>query len=85
MTATIIMFPLRAREALSAPEVGNMLSSALPLPSPSSELERLLENAGHLLDNLDDVAELVEQSVERLDQGGDLDAFVKVADLLCWC
>lgn len=56
MTATIIMFPLRAREALSAPEVGNMLSSALALPSPHSELERLLERAGHLLDNLDDAA-----------------------------
>lgn len=38
-----------------------------------------------LRDNLDDVAELVEQSVERLDQGGDLDTFVKVADLLCLC
>lgn len=56
MTATIIMFPQRAREALSAPEVGKMLSSTLPLPSRSSELDRLLLSAGHLLDNLNDAA-----------------------------
>jgi hypothetical protein len=36
-----------------------------------------------LRDNLDNVAELVEESVERVDQGGDLDALVDVANLLC--
>jgi galactokinase len=35
-----------------------------------------------LCDDLDNGAELVEKSMERLDQGGDFDAFVEVADLL---
>lgn len=56
MTATIIQFPQRATDALRLAEVALMLSSALPLPSPHSELERLLMSAGHLLDNLNDAA-----------------------------
>jgi hypothetical protein len=35
-----------------------------------------------LRDNLDNVAEVVKEFVERLDQGGDLDALVDVANLL---
>jgi hypothetical protein len=38
-----------------------------------------------LRDNLDNVAELVEESVERVDQGGDLDALVDVANLFRLC
>ena len=38
-----------------------------------------------LRDNLDNVAELIEESVERLDQGRDLDVLVEVASLLCLC
>lgn len=38
-----------------------------------------------LRDNLDNVAELIEKSVERLDQGRDLDVLVEVASLLCLC
>lgn len=38
-----------------------------------------------LRDNLDNVAELIEESVERLDQGRDLDVLVEVASLLYLC
>ena len=38
-----------------------------------------------LRDNLDNVAELIEESMERLDQGRDLDVLVEVASLLCLC
>ena len=38
-----------------------------------------------LRDNLDNVAKLIEESVERLDQGRDLDVLVEVASLLCFC
>jgi hypothetical protein len=36
-----------------------------------------------LRDNLDNVAEFVKESVERVDQGGDLDGLVDVANLFC--
>ena len=38
-----------------------------------------------LRDNLDNGAELVEEFVERFDQGGDLDVLVEVAGLFCLC
>lgn len=38
-----------------------------------------------LCDNLDNCAESVKEFVERLDQGGDLDALVDVANLLRLC
>ena len=36
-----------------------------------------------LRDDFDDVAEFVEEAVERVDQGRDLDLLVEVADLFC--
>lgn len=38
-----------------------------------------------LCDDFDDVAEVVEESVERVDQSRDLDVLVEVANLLCLC
>ena len=56
MTAAIIQFPQRASDARRLAEVGKMLTTALPPPQPSSELERLLESADALLQNLNDAA-----------------------------
>lgn len=38
-----------------------------------------------LRDNFDNVAEVIEESVERVDQSRDLDVFIEVANLLCLC
>lgn len=38
-----------------------------------------------LRDNLNNVAEVVEESVERVDQSRDLDVLIEVANLLCLC
>lgn len=38
-----------------------------------------------LRDNLNNIAEVVEESMQRVDQGRDLDVLVEVADLLCFC
>jgi hypothetical protein len=38
-----------------------------------------------LRDDFNNVAEVVEESMKRVDQGRDLDVLVEVADLLCLC
>jgi hypothetical protein len=45
----------------------------------SLALETFLRN------NLDNVAEVIKEFVERMDQGGDLDALIDVANLLGLC
>lgn len=54
MTATIIQFRKRAKDTLRVPELGQMLTSALPLLPLPSELQTLLESAAQLLDNLNE-------------------------------
>lgn len=63
--AVIIKFPQRVSDAQRLTELGQMLTSALPHASPSSELDTLLEGAAQLLDDLNE-AEL-DKWLTRLD------------------
>ena len=68
-------------EEVEALKVVDRILCAVHVVVDNESLSLALETL--LRDNLKDVAEVVEESMKRLDQGRDLDVLVEVADLLC--
>jgi len=67
-------------EEIEALEVINRILRAVHIVVNNERLSLALQTL--LCDNVDNGAEFVEESVERVDQGRDLDALIEVADLL---
>jgi hypothetical protein len=67
-------------EEVEALKVVNRILCAVHVVIDDESLSLALETL--LCDDLDNVAEVVEESMERVDQRRDLDALVEVADLL---
>jgi hypothetical protein len=77
MTATILQFPKRTDDAERLALVGNMLTSAVPLPDRDMELDMLLAIGGKLLDNLN-----AYRQPDCTGMVAELDAWVARLDLL---
>lgn len=67
-------------EEIEALEVINRILRAVHIVVNDESLSLALQTL--LCDNVDNGAEFIEKSMERVDQGRDLDALVEVADLL---